>query len=434
MGTLLARAGSALLAVACAGAVAAQEPSDRHQWRIEIDAGYVGADSPLGSWPSGGLGKLRYDETDEHLNAMRVFAQYKGRITPTLSTTVVADYVEDGSGGLDLTEAFLDWRPIPRSPIQQQVRVGAFYPPLSLENGEAGWQSPFTYSYSAINTWLSEEIRPIGAEWSMRRRLGAVGSPQQLRAFASGFFANDPAGTLLFWRGWSLHDRQSRLNDKLSIPPMPVYTAGVQTGTRPHTLEPFEEIDNEPGVYAGLEWRYARRALVQVAYYDNRADPYAFADGQWAWGTAFTHLAAQFELPGEIGLVAQWMSGDTDWILGARPDGTRSSTARLVEDRFESKFLMLTRLVRGAHRLSLRYDDFEIVRDEAAPALQADVGHAWTVAYRYSHSARLTGGVEWLEIESRRDLWPLFYSAPHEATESQLRLLVSFNYGAPKTR
>jgi hypothetical protein len=70
----------------------------------------------------------------------------------------------------------------------------------------------------------------------------------------------------------------------------------------------------------------------------------------------------------------------------------------------------------------------------AAPALQADVGHAWTVAYRYSHSARLTGGVEWVEIESRRDLWPLFYSAPHEATESQLRLLVSFNYGAPKTR
>jgi hypothetical protein len=90
---------------------------------------------------------------------------------------------------------------------------------------------------------------------------------------------------------------------------------------------------------------------------------------------------------------------------------------------------MLTRLVRGAHRLSLRYDDFEIVRDEAAPALQADIGHAWTVAYRYSHSARLTGGVEWLEIESRRDLWPLFYSLPHEATESQLRVLVSFNYG-----
>jgi len=435
VGTLLARATTALLGVACVGAAVAAEPSDRHQWRIEVDGGYVGVDSPLGSWPSGGLGKLRYDESDDHLNAMRVFAQYRGRITPTLSTTVIADYVDDGSAGLDLTEAFLDWRPIPKSPIQQQVRFGAFYPPLSLENGEAGWQSPFTYSYSAINTWLGEEIRPIGAEWSMRRRLGAVGSPQQLRAFAAGFYGNDPAGTLLFWRGWSLHDRQTRLNDKLNIPPMPVFNfSGVQTGTRPHTLEPFEEIDHEPGAYAGLEWRYAKRALVQLAYYDNRADPYAFADGQWAWDTAFTHLGMQFQLPGEIGLIAQWMSGATDWIVGARPNGTLSPVAELVEDYFESKFLMLTRVVHGAHRLSLRYDDFEIVRDEPPPALRADGGHAWTVGYRYEQSARFTAGVEWLEITSQRDLWPMFYSLPYEATESQLRVQVSFNYGAPKAR
>ena len=107
----------------------------------------------------------------------------------------------------------MDWRPIPRSANQQQVRFGAFYPPFSLENGAHGWESPFTYSYSAINTWLGEEVRPLGAEWSLRRRLASTRNTQEVRVFASGFYGNDPAATLLFWRGWSLHDRQTRLND-----------------------------------------------------------------------------------------------------------------------------------------------------------------------------------------------------------------------------
>ena len=74
-------------------------------------------------------------------------------------------------------------------------------------------------------------------------------------------------------------------------------------------MSPFEEIDHRPGVYAGLEWRYAQRALVQVARYDNRADPTAFSDGQWGWGTDFNHLAVQVSLPAEVGLVVQWMDG-----------------------------------------------------------------------------------------------------------------------------
>ena len=63
--------------------------------------------------------------------------------------------------------------------------------------------------------------------------------------------ATIPAGTLLFWRGWSLHDRQSRLNDELLIPPRPFTT-------RPQNLSPFMETDHRPGGYAGLEWRYAQ--------------------------------------------------------------------------------------------------------------------------------------------------------------------------------
>ncbi|HZF27965.1 MAG TPA: hypothetical protein VE907_02510 [Gammaproteobacteria bacterium] len=429
MATLLKLAAPSLALAALAGGALAAD-GDRHQVRIEVDAGHVAAHSDMGSWLDDGLGKLRYSEDDGGLNAGRVFLEYRGRIAPTLSTTIVADYVDDASAGLGLTEAYLEWRPIPASNNQHKVRAGAFYPPLSLENTETGWHSPFSYSYSAIDTWLGEEIRPIGVEWSMRRRLGFAGSPHELRVFAAGFYGNDPAGTLLWWRGWSMHDRQSRLNDELPLTPLPIWNfQGVIVGYREQYVEPFQEIDHEPGAYAGIEWRYARRVLLQLARYDNRADPNAFAAGYWGWHTAFTQVGVQLSLPWELGLLAQWLDGETYWIAGSRPDGTLSPVAALVEDGFESKYLMLSRAVRGNHRFSVRYDDFEIARKEGLPAIVSDEGHAWTFAYRYERSARLSAGLEWLRMESRRDLWRDFYAAPASATEWQLRLQMSYRVG-----
>jgi hypothetical protein len=431
MGTLLRPVAWALGALALGGASLGAESGDRHRWELQVDAGYVAADSLFGPWTEGGLGKLRYAETNDGFVSSRVFAAYHGRIADAWSATVVGDYVDDASSGVDVSEAYFEWRPIPTSRNQHQVRVGAFYPPLSLENVEAGWQSPFTYSYSAINTWLGEEIRPVGAEWSLRRRLGYDGSPHELRTFASAFYGNDPAGTLLFWRGWSLHDRQSRLNDTLPMPPRPVFDySGAVVGHAPQTVEPFEETDHDPGYYGGLEWRYARRALVQLARYDNRADPTSFAAGQWGWDTAFTHLAVQVSLPGQLGLVAQRASGETDWISGTRADGTISPFAEYVQDDFDAEFVMLTRLFGGSHRVALRYDRFETYRDEAPPELRSDEGHAWTLSYRYEHSARLQAGIEWLRIESRRDLWSVFYFAPERATETEVRAQLSYRLGS----
>jgi hypothetical protein len=422
-------------AVLC-GSARAQEASDRHQWTFELDTSYLSsssdsAPSDFDSWTSGGLSKLRQAAPDDGLSAARLFAEYRGRLSPAWWAKVVVDYVDDASAGLDLTEAYIDWQPTSQN--QHQVKFGAFYPPLSLENGDRGWNSPFTYSYSAINTWLGEEVRPIGAEWSMRRHIGFAGSPHELGAFAAGFYGNDPAGTLLFWRGWSLHDRQSRLHDRLPMPPMPRWNqAGIIVGTVEQTFEPFREIDHRPGVYAGVEWRYARRALLQLARYDNRADPYAFADGQWGWQTSFTQIAVQVSFPAQLGLVAQWLSGETYWITGARPDGLLALSSQLVEDRFDAKFLMLTRVVHGAHRFSLRYDAFDMARTLAA--VPSETGHAWTFAYRYQRSKRLSGGFEWLRVESRRDLWSAFYGAAPRASEHQLRLQLSVKLGLPESR
>ena len=216
--------------------------------------------------PEGGFSKLRYAE--DGFEAFRLFGEYHGRITPTLRARVVVDYVDDASDGLGVTEAAIDWRPIPRSRNQHQLRFGAFYPSFSLENGDRGWQSPFTYSYSAINTWLGEEIRPIGAEWSVRRRFEGFRSNHEVRAFAAGFYGNDPAGTLLFWRGWSLHDRQSRLGDDLEIPPRPfsdeAAAAVAVSGDRPSSrrLRRRRVALRAPGAGPARALRQSRRSLL----------------------------------------------------------------------------------------------------------------------------------------------------------------------------
>ena len=91
---------------------------------------------------------------------------------------------------------------------------------------------------------------------------------------------------------------------------------------------------------------------------------------------------------------------------------------------------MLTRKWHDAHRVSVRHDRFSIER----PGLDSDGGHAWTLSYRYEPNERFSGGVEWLEIQSQRDLWPYFYGVPHQATEDQLRLQFSLRLGAPARR
>lgn len=431
MVALLIRAVVAAAGASMASAVFAAD-GDRHAWTFDVAVGYPATSTDLDPWIERGNGKLRFGD-DGGLAGNYFAAEYRGRITDTLRVKTVLDYADDASSGVDITEALLEWRPVPKSVNQHTFRFGAFYPPFSLENSDVAWASPFSTSWSTINTWLGEEIRPLGAEWRVRRRLGFAGSPHELGGFVAGFYGNDPAGTLLFWRGFALHDRQTRLNDELPMPPMPVFGAGgTVVGLRDQSVEPIEEIDDEPGYYAGVEWRYARRALVQLAFYDNRADPESFRDGQWGWDTSFSHVSTQVDLPAGFGLMAQHMAGATYWLIAVTPTGLRTPATQLVDDEFDASFLMLTKRLATPHRVSVRYDRFDFERE--AMNMTIDSGDAWTVAYEYEATSSLALAFEWLTIESTRDLWPMFYGLPPDATEQQFRLRVNYRLHSPATR
>lgn len=424
---VVTRAGvfACLSLAAVLAASSARGESDRNAWSVALDLSAPSASTDLGAWTDGGIGKLRYDEGDGTLAASRLVAEYRGRLKPTLFAHVVADWVGDGSAGVDLTEAYLDWRPIPRSRLRQRLRFGAFYPPFSFDNGGVGWSSPSTISSSAINTWLGEEIRPLGAEWYLRRAVGAPGAPHEIGLFAGTFYGNDPAGTLLFWRGWALHDRQSRVADRFTLPPIVLLDGRKVVGLVDNRFEPFHEIDGDPGFYAGAEWTYARRVRVQLAVYDNRTDPEHYA-GQWGWHTRFVHAGAQVALPSRFGLVAQWLDGTARWETGGLPDGTRFPGMPYAIDDLASWYALLTRPVRAEHAFALRYDDFEIARP--GTRFVSDDGDAWTFAYRYTPSPRLAVALEWLRIESARMTWPA-YGARRNATERQLQLRVELAAG-----
>jgi hypothetical protein len=390
---------------------------DRHEWNVQVDVTSAAPTTRYGAG-SGSIGKLRYDEDYRGIGLGRVLVEYKGRIAPTLRVNVVGDYVEDDSGGVDLTEAFLEWRPVPRSAYRHRVKFGAFYPELSLENSEPGWANAFSISQSAINTWIGEELRTVGAEWSLQKPLGAPGSGRQIKWIGATYYGNDPAGALLAWKGWGLHDRQTRLNDRLPLPSLPQIAPDGRFWRQAPQAEPFLETDHRPGYYFGARWRALGRLLVSAMHYDNHADPRSLRDGQYGWTTRFNHVGAQIELPHEMGLVAQWMRGTT--AMGPIVNG-----ARAVDNAFASNYVLLTKRM-GAHRLSARYDDFEVVDRDTMPLDDnGESGRAWTAAYRYEHSERWALHMEWLRVTSTRPSWA-YFGLPVRGTEDllQMRLAV----------
>ena len=102
-----------------------------------------------------------------------------------------------------------------------------------------------------------------------------------------------------------------------------------------------------------------------------------------------------------------------------------------VHDEFASSFVLLTRKLGSTQRLAMRYDTFSYERPGTVPEFYVDEGDAWTLSYRIEPTQRFSGGIEWLRIDSRRDILPMFYFAPAKQSESQIRLQFSYRLAAP---
>jgi hypothetical protein len=363
-------------------------------------------------WLDGGLGKLRYgsEQSSPEFRIAEVVGQGVAQITPGLMAMAVVRYAPEQRTFFDVVEAFVRWRPVSTTPVRFSLEAGMFFPPISLENTEIGWTSPWTLTPSAINAWVGEELRTIGAEATVEWR-HATGS---MSAYGALYGWNDPTGILLNVRGWALHDQWSNLFDRPRLPD--IYAASRRPPEPiPMRTAEFIEIDNRVGWYAGASWDEIGIARLDVLYYNNDADPTA-ETSQVAWETQFWSVGLSTEI-GPITLLAQGMRGDTFF----QPSETFWS-----DTWFESAYLLAGWNINESWRIAGRAEVFstnELRTGSGIPL--SEHGHAFTAAINYLPNdwLRVTG--EYIRVESYRRQRTRG-GLPPDATEDQFQLSLRF--------
>ena len=361
-------------------------------------------------WLDGGLGKLRYgtEQNSPEFRVAEVVGQGVAQITPGLMAMAVVRYSPEQRTFFDVLEAFVRWRPVSTTAVRFSLEAGAFFPPISLENTEIGWTSPWTLTPSAINAWVGEELRTIGSEATVewRRPTGTIS------AYAALYGWNDPTGILLNVRGWALHDKWTGLIDR---PRLPDAWARQRNEPIPYRTWEFLEIDGRVGWYAGASWDETGIGHIDVLYYNNEADPTAETE-QVAWDTSFWNIGLSTEI-GPVTLIAQGMRGRTFF----------QPSARWRELWFESAFLLAGWNISEDWRISGRAEVFSANETRPTPTslLMSEHGHAFTAAINYLPNDWLRVTAEYVRVDSTRRQRTLD-GLPAHAVEDQFQLGLRF--------
>jgi hypothetical protein len=345
------------------------------------------------SWIDGDYGKTRFGP-DDGTRGFRLLPRavegdliWQPRLSWALSGTAVVTAQDGQNNALDLSEAFLTYKPLVPGSIKLVARAGLFWPPVSLEHTGAEWRVRDTITPSAINSWIGDEVKLGGVEVQLTRSFSA----QRLSLTAGLFGLNDTAGTLIAFRGWALHDKKATAFGLQPLPPLDAFMQGNQA---PRT-RPVIELDNRPGWYARLDWAPIAWLDLQAFHYDNRGNPEAVTPTlQWGWRTRFDNLGVQLTL-GPWSFKAQGMAGNT--LMGfPMPD-------RLwVDTDFRSAYAMLTRnFARGS--ASARVEAFGTTsRGSVLTDAWSETGWAVTIAARRELSKNVSVLIEGLHIQSEK--------------------------------
>jgi hypothetical protein len=403
---------SAIAVAAALAAMTVAPDAAAADWELDLDGRLVSVNGPL-PIIAGGLGSTRFGggQSGVHLGRVRFeLTQNLGEVwSLSLDASSWADRDKIPAG---LTEGYVLWRPYPRAGYRLRVRTGAFYAPISLENRTSGWESPYTLSYSAIDSWLAQEIRTIGTEaqldWLGRRS----GHDFDLGLTGAVFGWNDSAGTAIANGGFTLTDRQSVLWGRVGKP-----------GVAPvRAAEPFRELDRKAGFYGGVEARYLDRVVLRFLRYDNRADPGAVdvVSRTVAWDTTFNSAGLRFQ--GDHGWtgIFQWLSGTTR----ISPNG---------EDErwpFRARYILISKRF-GHHTLSARYDWFAVdgYRDDGEDN-GWQTGHASTLAYIFQPNTRWRFALEWVHVVSTSYNRDEFGQGDTMDSQTQVQLAIRYALGS----
>ncbi|MGE3476634.1 MAG: hypothetical protein AB7H70_12590 [Rhodospirillaceae bacterium] len=372
------------------------------------------------SWEDGGLGKVRWGSD----GGAGVLARPEGALV------IQPHFGFDWSGfiqlsassqqrpAVDLQEAYIAYKTPPASRFSFKARAGIFFPPISMENDGLAWTSPYTITSSAINTWVGEELRTIGGEGTLSWRpdeavdIGVTGAL---------FKFNDPAGTLLAWRGWTISDREVGIFDRVPLPPVRIIRPGANLDKQAMSEEPYHEIDERFGYYAAAHLTHDGYGRLQALRYDNRADDRDIEYQQWAWRTRFWSVGYTSPEWLNFTFIAQYMTGTTTVISLPAP------RMGLVYTGFWSAYALVSKDW-GRHRLSLRVERFGADDGDTFPDNNNEHGAGVTAAYVFRPTARQRVTLEVLHVDSHRPE-RVYLGFPAKAHETVLQGSYRFFFG-----
>jgi len=325
------------------------------------------------SWTTGDFGRFDVgaDAAGDHALRSTAVAQVGADWSPTTWLTahgqVLARSEPSGTEGrrFGVVEVYADvhsekWR----------LRGGYFFLGTSRENTDPLWTSPYTITYSALNSWIGQEVRPVGLDLQY--------SPNfYVTLGGTAFRDNDTMGTLPAGRGWTFGNRLSVYDESVAVP---------GASTKPFT----RDLDGLWGHSERVRVQIPERAMLQVTHLDNRAE-LVNRRGQVPWLTRFDHVGAQVGMSGPWTLAAEWLSGET--TVGF-PGGSFTLD-------FDTVYL-LGSWKRENNRLSARVERFT-TRDHTRPSpdFAHERGNAWTVAwFRGNDRQRL--GIEYVHVNADR--------------------------------
>lgn len=381
------------------------------------------------SWLTGGLGRLRVgsdttNDTSTHGLGMAHFAveastkhfsAYVHGVARTEPDVVSAD--EAG-----LVEGYVQFKASPRRNDRFRIRLGQFFLPTSRENVDMLWSSPYTLTFSAINSWIAEEVRPIGLGFDYDFAIGQI---DQLRIGGSYFGGNDTSGTLLAWRGWSFHDRLTGYDEVMPLPTLDSLApgGGFYKQRDDGTLPFGSDLDDEYGTAYYIRYMRPDKFVLQWTRYDNNGDRGLYHSGpqyEYVWETSFDLYALEAQLSPSLTVLGEWMTGETGMGFPGSP---------WVQADFDSAYLMASWTF-GNFRLSTRYDTFETVdRDGYSGSRPNEDGEAITVALLWDGSDRIRVGLEAIDVSGDRpDVFEQPLSASLDATAYSFEFRYYFDF------
>jgi len=335
----------------------------------------VNATGPA-SWLEGGGGRLEAGgDRDDVSGVAQLGFDWNPSQTFTLHLSGAARR-ELGDEQLGLIEAYAEARF-----GEVQLRAGQFFLPTSRENKDALWASPYSINFSALNTWIAQEVRPVGVDLAWRHE---TQRGHAVTAGLTAFQGNDTMGALLGWRGWTVGNRLSTFGEVLPLPPLgPFFVDQRDDGTKPFG----RDLDGRTGYAARVRYAIPQWGNIQYAYVDNRGDR-ELHRGEYAWATDFHLVSGEIGDPDRVIVAAEFMRGSTG--MGFAP--------AFVQGDFYAAYALVSGK-RGRNRWTGRFDFFGVDEQDFSLGGPTDEsGRSWTLTWLFDVTQALRAGAELTQV------------------------------------